>query len=188
MTNIATPTYLQDANQLLSTDGFKTTGNWYHGTASGLTDAILEKGLIGSGDAELNQKTKSTMATIGNSYTERKDPVFLTQSKELAYYWANNKAELRKSRFGEDETPVVLELTLPEALASKVKTDVGAATMLLAGNDPYLEHVQALYTRNKILLPELDPANIDRMAYLNILGMAYIDVDVPAEHLKLLAE
>jgi len=188
MTNIATPTYLQDANQLLSTDGFKTTGMWYHGTASGLTDAILEKGLIGSGDAELNKNTKSTMATIGNSYTERKDPVFLTQSKELAYYWANNKAELRKSRFGADETAVVFELTLPEALASKVKTDVGAATMLIAGSDPYLEHIQALYTQNKLLLPELDPANIDRMAYLNILGMAYISVDVPAEHLKLLTE
>lgn len=186
MTNIATPTYLQDATQLLSADGFKLTGSWYHGTASGLTDAILENGLIGSGDAELNKQTKTTMATIGNSYTERKDPIFLTQSKELAYYWANEKAELRKTRFGADETPVVLELTLPEALASNVKTDVGAATLLLAGSDPYLEYIRALYTQNKIQLPELDPANIDRMAYLNLLGMAYCSVDIPAEHLKVL--
>lgn len=187
MTNIATPNYLQDATQLLSEDGFKLTGPWYHGTASGLTETILEKGLIGSGDAELNKKTKSTMATIGNSYTERKDPVFLTQSKELAYYWANEKAELRKTRFGADESPVVLELTLPEALASKVKTDVGAATMLIAGNDPYIEYIRALYNQNKVQLPDLDPANIDRMAYLNLLGMAYCSVDIPAEHLKLLS-
>lgn len=187
MTNIATPTYLQDANQLLSADGFKLTGSWYHGTASGLTDAILEKGLIGSGDAELNKKTKSAMATIGNRYTEQKEPVFLTQSKELAYYWANEKAELRKTRFGSDETPVVFELSLPSELADKVKTDVGAATMLISGNDPYIAYLQALYSDNNIELPELDPANIDRMAYLNLLGMAYCSVDIPAEHINVLA-
>lgn len=188
MTNIATPTYLQDATQLLSTEGFKASSLWYHGTASGLTDAILNDGLIGSGDAEINKKTKNAMAAIGNSYTERKDPVFLTQSKQLAYYWAEKKTELRNSRLGADETPVVFELTLPEALGSQVKTDVGAATLLLAGNDPYIEYVEALYTQNKILLPELNPASIDRMAYLNLLGMAYIGVSVPAEYLTLLAD
>ncbi|UZE96614.1 hypothetical protein [Alkalimarinus alittae] len=186
MTNIETPTYLQDAAQLLSADGFKLTGTWYHGTSSDLTDSIMDKGLIGSGDAELNKMAKQTMAAIGNSYTERKEPIFLTQSKELAYYWANEKAELRKTRFGSDATPVVVELTLPEDLASKVKTDVGAATMLLTGNDPYIEYIQALYTQNKILLPKLDPTSIDRMAYLNVLGLAYLSVDVPADHLNLL--
>ncbi|WP_250655420.1 hypothetical protein [Alkalimarinus coralli] len=183
MTNIETPTYLKDASQLLSNDGFKTTGLWYHGTTSGLSDSIAEKGLIGSGDAELNKMAKKAMATIGNNYTERKEPVFLTQSKELAYYWANEKAKLRKTRFGSDEAPVVFEVKLPDELASTVKTDVGAATMLLEENNAYIEHVKALYEQNKVLLPELDPTQINRMAYLNLLGMAYIDADIAVDYI-----
>lgn len=187
MTNIDTPTYLKDASQLLSTDGFKQTGLWYHGTTSGLADSIMDNGLIGSGDAELNKMAKQTMAAIGNSYTERKEPVFLTQSKELAYYWANEKATLRKTRFGADEKPVVIEVSLPEAMASKVKTDVGAATLLLADKEPYIQYIQAMYEQHKIQLPHLDPSSIDRMAYLNLLGLAYLNVDVPSEHLTLIS-
>ena len=188
MTQIETPAPFKDASQLLSTDGFKSSGNWYHGTPSGLAAAILKNGLIGSGDADLNQMAKKAMATIGNSYTERKEPVFLTQSKELAYYWANEKVQLRKLRFGVDETAVVIELNLPEALSVKVKPDVGAATMLLEDNNAYIEHLRELYAEHKLLLPELDPVKIDRMAYLNQLGMAYIDNDITSEHLSLLAD
>ncbi len=34
------------------------------------------------------------MATIGNNYTESVEPVFLTQSKELAYYWAQQTIQV----------------------------------------------------------------------------------------------
>ncbi|MGR5456567.1 hypothetical protein ACPV5N_22030, partial [Vibrio alfacsensis] len=82
------PSYLQDAKELLSQDGFATSDVWYHGTSSALLSSIQGQGLKRSGDKALNQAAKKTMATIGNNYTESVAPVFLTQSKELAYYWA----------------------------------------------------------------------------------------------------
>ena len=82
------PSYLQDAKDLLTKDGFATSDVWYHGTSSALIGSINGSGLRRSGDKVMNQAAKNTMATIGNSYTEQREPVFLTQSKELAHYWA----------------------------------------------------------------------------------------------------
>ena len=82
------PTQFQDAKDLLTEDGFAVNDVWYHGTSSALWSSIKENGINRSGDRDLNKKAKNTMATIGNSYTETIQPVFLTQSKELAYLWA----------------------------------------------------------------------------------------------------
>ena len=188
MTKFEAPVYLQDANERLSADGIDIGDCWYHGTTSGLASAILEQGLKGSGDAELNKMTKQAMATIGNSYTERKEPVYLTQSKELAYYWACQKVEARKQHFGVDESSVVLAVSLPEELNKNVKTDVGGATMLLDDENTYIEYLRDVYDRNNLNLPELDPAKVDRMEYLNRLGLAYFIKDIPSNNVQMLEE
>ncbi|MCB1616815.1 MAG: hypothetical protein KDI30_12430, partial [Pseudomonadales bacterium] len=128
MTNI--PSHLQDAKDLLTQDGFATSNIWYHGTSSALLTSILSEGLKCSGDKAMKQAMKKTMATIGNTYTESIEPVFLTQSRELAYYWGE-QAVLRRKRFAEEEQPVVLAARLPEEINKKVRPDVGAASLLL---------------------------------------------------------
>jgi len=87
---IELPEIYNDVQTVLGEDGFAipTNGVWYHGTSSALVDSIKENGLVRSGDKAFNQVAKQTMATIGNSYTEQREPVFLTQSKALAYFWA----------------------------------------------------------------------------------------------------
>ncbi len=66
-----TPTFLKDAQDLLTADGFATSNVWYHGTSSALVDAIQAQGLKRSGDRDLKAAAKKTMATIGNNYTEQ---------------------------------------------------------------------------------------------------------------------
>ncbi len=188
MTKFEAPSYLQDASERLSADGFIIGECWYHGTTSGLASVILEQGLKGSGDAELNKMTKNAMATIGNSYTERKEPVYLTQSKELAYYWACQKVEARKTHFGVDENAVVLAVSLPEELNENVKTDVGGATMLLDDENTYIQYLREIYSRNKLSLSDLDPSTVGRMEYLNRLGLAYFIKDIPSNNVQMLEE
>ena len=119
------PAHLQDAKELLTENGFATDKTWYHGTSSALLSSILEHGLKRSGDKAMNQAAKQTMATIGNSYVESVDPVFLTQSKEVAYYWASQAVRNRSVRIEGEEEPVVFAITLPSERADKVRPDVG---------------------------------------------------------------
>tara|TARA_R110002167_G_scaffold94895_11_gene253093 strand:- start:666 stop:1229 length:564 start_codon:yes stop_codon:yes gene_type:complete len=182
-----TPIYLQDAKELLSEDGFAINGIWYHGTSSVLWQSIQKNGLNRSGDKDLKQAAKKTMATIGNRYTETIEPVFLTQSKELAYYWAKQCVQDRSVRFEGSEEPVVLEIKLPESIQNKVKPDVGAMSLLLLEEgEKYLAFIAQL--NQDLGLPELDIdlKGADRMAYLEKLGMAYIDHDIGAKDVKLL--
>ena len=116
-----TPKYLQDSKKLLSEEGFAINGTWYHGTSSALWGSIQKFGLKRSGDRDLKQAAKKTMATIGNKYTETIEPVFLTQSKELAYYWAQQSVRERGVRFEGEEKPVVVQINLPDSLKEKVK-------------------------------------------------------------------
>ena len=171
MTSI--PTHLQDAKTLLSENGFATGDTWYHGTSSGLIDSIRGKGLVPSGDAESIKKAKGAMIAIGDSYKENKDPIFLTQCKELAFYWATKRAQSRGQLFSTTEEPTVLAITLPDNLNKNVKTDVGAAAMLMGESEEYLETLNGLYTANNLKAPEVDPLTADRMDFLNLLGMAY---------------
>lgn len=184
------PRYLQDASTLLSEAGFASGETWYHGTSSVLLDSITKQGLRGSGDQALQQATLNTMATIGDkAFKQTKEPVFLTQSRELAYYWAECCVRDRSVRFEGDEQPMVLALDLPEVLRQKVKPDVGAAALLMVSSDGvFFKYLEALYAHNGIAFPELDPLNVNRMEYLTKLGMAYIDQDIDSSYLRVLAD
>ena len=186
MTISATPTHLQDATQLLSQAGFKTSNIWYHGTSSGLVDSILENGLLQSGDTESIKKVKGAMIAIGDSFKENKDPIFLTQSRELAYYWATKRAQSRSQLFSTTETPAVLAITLPDNLNTNIKTDVGAAAFLMGESEEYLQTLNELYSVNGFKAPEVDPITADRMDYLNFLGMAYSKQAIASEFIETL--
>ncbi len=186
---MTTPAFLKDAKDLLSEQGFATSNVWYHGTSSALVDSIKEQGLKRSGDKALKQAAKQTMATIGNNYTESIEPVFLTQSKELAYYWAQQTVRDRSVRIEGNEEPVVFAVTLPEDLNSKVKTDVGAASLLMVQEgENYMAYLASIYQENGIEAPAIDLMKADRMDYLNRLGMAYYDADIDASCLELVTE
>jgi len=182
------PALFKDANELLSDDGFATSNVWYHGTSSALWTSIKENGINRSGDRDLNKKVKNTMATIGNSYTESVQPVFLTQSKELAYLWAEKTVARRQVRFEGEEMPIVVKITLGDDLNEKVKPDVGAAAMLMVESENYLDQLAMIYKENGSTLPTIDPMKADRLDYLTKLGMAYLNTNVPAECLELVAE
>jgi hypothetical protein len=183
-----TPSHLQDGSELLTADGFSTSHVWYHGTSSALITGIKANGINRSGDRDSNKKAKETLMNIGDKYTESVQPVFLTQSKELAFIWAEKTVRKRSVRFEGDEMPVVFKATLNDELNAKVKTDVGAAAMLMVQADDYLEEVAAIYTANGLSAPTIDPATANRMDYLNKLGMAYIDTNIPAHCIVLVTE
>lgn len=174
-----TPAFLQDAKDLLTKQGFSTSDTWYHGTSSALVDSIKEQGLKRSGDKALKDAAKKTMATIGNSYTESIEPVFLTQSKELAFYWAEQTVRDRSVRVEGDEQPVVFAVKLPEELNAQVKPDVGAASLLLVKEgENFMAYLAGIYQANGFGAPEIDLRSADRLEYLSKLGMAYFNADV----------
>ncbi|MCY9852090.1 hypothetical protein [Vibrio mediterranei] len=183
------PSYLQDAKELLSQDGFATSDVWYHGTSSALLSSIQGQGIKRSGDKALNQAAKKTMATIGNNYTESVEPVFLTQSKELAYYWAQQTVRDRSVRFEGEEEPIVLAVNLSEKQRAKVKPDVGAMSLLMMSvGERFMAHLAQIYQSNNIEGPDIDLRTADRMDYLNKLGMAYIDQDVSLACVSVVSE
>ena len=183
------PSYLKDATDLLTKDGFATGGVWYHGTSSALVSSIESHGLKRSGDKAMKQAAKSTMATIGNNYTESVEPVFLTQSKELAYYWAKQAVRERSVRFEGQETPVVFAIELPKEENAKVRPDVGAASLLMVKEgEAYMAHVAKIYQDCNAGILDIDLRKADRLEYLNKLGMAYIDKDIEAEFVSLVSK
>ncbi len=185
MTNV--PAHLKDAKALLTDSGFTIGDTWYHGTSSALVDSIVTNGLKRSGDKALKQTAKQTMATIGNQYTESIEPVFLTQSKELAHYWAEQTVRERSVRFEGDESAVVVEVNLPKEMLSQVKPDVGAASILLLKGDNFMAHMAKIYQDCGFSGPDIDLMNADRMAYLMVLGMAYIDKDIDSAYIEVIA-
>jgi len=183
-----TPPFLKDAQNLLNKQGFATCNIWYHGTSSALVNSIKEHGLKRSGDKELNEAAKKTMATIGNNYTQSIEPVFLTQSKELAFYWAEQAVRNRSVRIEGNEQPVVFSMTLSEELNRQVKPDVGAASMLLLNEgEKYMAYLAGIYQVNGFGIPEIDLKKADRMEYLSTLGMAYINEDIDPSYLKIMS-
>jgi hypothetical protein len=82
----------------------------------------------------------------------------------------------------------VYKVTLDESLNEKVKTDVGAAAMLMVEADDYLELLADIYKANGMEMPNIEPATADRMVYLNKLGMAYINTNIPVSCIELLTE
>ena len=179
--NMTTPTFLQDSKYLLTKQGFAASNTWYHGTSSALIGSIKEHGLKRSGDQVLKAAAKKTMATIGNHYTESVEPVFLTQSKELAYYWAQQAIRNRSVRIEGTELPAIITVNLPEALNNKVKPDVGAASLLLVKEgEKFMAFLTGIYLENNFETPNIDLMKADRLEYLNKLGMAYYDADIDA--------
>ena len=184
-----TPEFLKDAPALLTDLGFTTSNTWYHGTSSALVESIQAQGLKRSGDQAIKAAAKQTMATIGNNYTETIEPVFLTQSKALAYYWAEQAVRNRSVRIEGEETPVVIEVNLPDELNSKVKPDVGAASLLMVQEgEHFMVRLASIYEANGFSAPEIDLMKADRMDYLTKLGMAYYDDDVDAQYIKVVSE
>jgi hypothetical protein len=181
-----TPTFLQDAKDLLTEQGFTSSDTWYHGTSSALVDSIKEQGLKRSGDKALKDAAKKTMATIGNNYTESIEPVFLTQSKELAFYWAEQTVRDRSVRVEGDEQPVVFAVNLPEELNAQVKPDVGAASLLLVKEgENFMAYLAGIYQAQGFGAPEIDLMRADRLEYLSKLGMAYFNTDIDASYLDI---
>lgn len=182
-----TPTFLKDAKDLLSEQGFAASNTWYHGTSSALVNSIKAQGLKRSGDKALKEAAKKTMATIGNDYTESVEPVFLTQSKELAFYWAEQTVRNRSVRIEGEEHPVVLAVDLPEDLNAKVKPDVGAASLLLLKEgEEFMAYLAGIYQESGLGVPDIDLMKAERMEYLHKLGMAYYDADIDSACLTLI--
>lgn len=189
------PNFLKDAKDLLSEQGFATSNTWYHGTSSALLDSIKQQGLKRSGDKELKAAAKKTMATIGKDWEESVEPVFLTQSKELAFYWAQQTVRERSVRLQGDGDcngngqPIVLAVKLPAALNTQVKPDVGAASLLLVKEgENYMAYLAGIYQAHNFRIPEIDLMKAHRLEYLNTLGMAYFDADIDAACLEVVTE
>jgi hypothetical protein len=187
MTNV--PALFQDTKNLLTKQGFATSNTWYHGTSSALVDSIKNQGLIRSGDSVLKDATKKTMATIGNMYTESIEPVFLTPSKALAFYWAQQAVRNRSVRIEDNGQPVVFTVILPDGLNRQVKPDVGAASLLLLKEgENFMAYLTDIYQTNSLDGPDIDLMQAERNEYLRILGMAYINADIEALHIKLITD
>ncbi len=181
------PSLYQDMNSILTKQGFMTSHTWYHGTTSALGEAILSNGLKRSGDEAMRQVNERTMVTIGTDYTASREPVFLTPSKSLAYYWAEQKKHTRRVRLGLEEKSVVIQLNLSDELNQRVKPDVGAASLLLMKEgEQYMAFLSALYNMKGLEQPTTAPAKLDRLDYLTKLGLAYIDADIAPHCLCLL--
>lgn len=186
---MATPDFLKDAKDVLTEQGFTASNVWYHGTSSELLESIQANGLKRSGDKAIKESLKKTMVTIQHEVQDSVEPVFLTPSKELAYYWAEQKTRERQARLGGNDKPVVLAVNLPEDLNVKVKPDVGAASLLLLEEgEHFLAHLAKIYQDNNAGIPEIDLMKAQRMEYLQTLGMAYFDDDIAAAIIEVVAE
>lgn len=188
MTELTTPAFLQDIDTRLGAEGFQCDHTWYHGTSSGLAGHIQQQGLHGAGDAELLSRTQGTLNTIGAPALTSQDPVFLTPSKTLAYYWADQKARSRNLYFANNETPVVFQVNLTAEQNQQVHTDAGGTALLLEPGNAYIHFLQNLYSEHGYEWPEMDPLKTDRMSFLTRLGLAYSNVSIAADSLELLGE
>lgn len=162
------PDSINDLDQLMSDKGIDSGETWYHGTASGLLPSIEKQGLIGGGDQELTNRTQQTLGTIGGRQFETQEPIFLTQSKALAYYWAIKKTHVRNLYFQKQETPTVLAVT-----SNAIKPDVGGAALLMEPNNEFITLLKEAYQQRGVELGELDPRKIAREEYISRLAMAY---------------
>lgn len=182
---ISVPTIFMDQPDLLTANGFNISKIWYHGTCSSLLPSIKESGVRCSGDKSLNDALRSTMNTLSQSFEEKRQPVFLTPSKTLAYYWARQAIERKhKGQENAGDKPAVLTIELTDTLLDKVQPDVGAAALILMGERHYLDFLQEYYALAGLEVPACQQPFSDRMDYLKRMGMAYLDEDVARESVK----
>lgn len=180
------PDSYNDLNEVIVHGGFLHSNTWYHGTSSALISSIVEHGLVGGGDSSMNLAIEQTMSTIGNKhFATSEEPVFLTPSKAIAYYFASQKTKDRNKRFGSNDTATVIEINLDEKLNTNVRPDVGAkAFLLLKDGESYLELIHSAFAQKKIALQDLDLMSLERDRFLTTLGLAYIDQALPSQCLK----
>lgn len=169
------PIYLRDDSKLLNRDGFVLSNTWYHGTSTELIPSILENGLLISGDEKLNSFVKYKMESYGEVYRENREPIYLSPSKEIAYYWANQTAKSRGRLFGGSDKPVVLEINLPEHLNSDVCPDKKGYKMVIDQEDDFLQLLKKKYGQKKFALPV---AKVDT-EIISITGLANINASIP---------
>jgi succinyl-CoA synthetase beta subunit len=81
---------------------------------------------------------------------------------------------------------VVFAINLPSGLADKIKPDVGAAALIMEPSNDYIAMLQELYIDNGITLNEVNPLQVDRSYFLQMLAMAYVQDHIPAAALTLL--
>jgi hypothetical protein len=82
----------------------------------------------------------------------------------------------------------VFAVKLPEELNLKVKPDVGAASLLLLKEgENFMAYLAGIYQVNGFGIPDIDLMQADRLAYLNILGMAYLNSDIEASYLDIIS-
>jgi hypothetical protein len=189
---IIVPIHLQDAAELLSEEGFKVSNTWYHGTSSGLISAIMEDGLKPSGDQDSISKSADAMKTLGVDYQGAPEPLFLTQSKALAYFWAQKKCTQRNQLFTAQEEPEVISIELEDEFLSAIKPDVGAMMKLISASDDYLDFLGEIYTqcgqKSPIEALRADPMSVDRAVYVKQLGLAYSKQGIVSDCLTVLAK
>ncbi|MFA0284770.1 hypothetical protein AB4504_24410, partial [Vibrio sp. 10N.222.55.F12] len=98
------------------------------------------------------------------NYTESVEPVFLTQSKELAYYWAQQTIRERSTRFEGEEQPIVLAVNLSDKQQAKVRPDVGAMSLLMMSvGEQFMTHLTEIYQEKNIAGPDIELRSADRM-------------------------
>lgn len=184
---LTAPEHLKDASSLLGAQGFATGDRWYHGTSSALVNAIMAQGLKRSGDQERAAAAQRTMATIGGRVDATAEPVFLTQSAELAWFWAEQTVRKRDVRVGGENQPAVIGVKLPPELNVRVRPDVGAASLLLLDEGrEFMGYLAAIYQRLERGTPDIELRTAGRAEFLHTLGMAYLDEDIEAAFLDVL--
>lgn len=131
----------------------------------------------------MRERQLKTLSTIGHTTPDQSEPVFLTQSKELAYYWAEQKTHSRNVYLQNNEAPIVLSMSLPAELDKLVSTDAGGAALVLEPGNAYLLFLQERYEAAGFTFPEINPLTADRSVYLEVLGLAYIAQDIAPEYI-----
>lgn len=181
------PNDVNDLKDILSEEGFSHGHVWYHGTTSALVNDIKRDGLNGGGDEALMTKIQGTLNTIGAQAATSNQPVFLTPSKALAYYWAREKTNSRNVYFSNDEQPAVFEVNLNEDENKQVKPDAGGAALLLEPNNAYIEFIKQVYQQQSIDFPDVHPLQVPRMAFITQFGLAYSDANIKPSALTVLS-
>lgn len=178
-----TPKEYADVQELLTEDGFSIGQYWYHGTSSGLVPSILKQGLVGDGDKDTSDRFQQTLGTIGNRQFETSEPVFLTQSKELAYYWAKQKTHTRNLYFRKGEEPTVIQVDIS---SDEIKPDAGAIAILLEPTNAYIAFLKEVYKKKGVAWREENPLELEREFFIHSMGMAYTPTIIPPERLNVL--
>ena len=106
---------------------------------------------------------------MAKTVAESIEPVFVTPSRELAYFWAIQTVN-RRGRFEGAEAPVVITINLPEDWRGKVRPDVGAAALLMVNGGDYLTFLGECCAAAGQTMPDFEAVPLDRTDYFAQVG------------------